>query len=434
MTTECHPRGCRAARLLSLSILVIAAVFALPTSARAGALPLGATNQDVHLKGTQPGDLMDVIWPADICSFCHLGMDDPATTLKPWRWRGSLHSHATKDPIFQAGLAVARQDVGEATTFCYRCHSPAAWLEQRADPPTGELLTWEDFNHGVTCHVCHRLVNPVYVPGQSPADDELILGDLDSRGLLPTDTGSARYVVDPSDLRRGPFSDVNPPHPWAYSPFHTTGTLCGTCHDVSNPVFTRIGGATPAPNDTYELGAVNTPHPTGHDKDMYPEQRTYSEWLNSQFAATGVDMGGRFGGNNQVVRTCQDCHMEAVTGYGCDEKFFNPPLRQNLPYHGFTGANVTALDLLLHMYTPADFDNPGPNDFDQNTVTLVQRARGDTVSMLARATDLDLSVAGCSLRARITNQCGHKLLTGYPEGRRIWINVQFFDENNELIG
>ncbi|MFC1738055.1 hypothetical protein ACFL1G_03285 [Planctomycetota bacterium] len=30
-------------------------------------------------------------------------------------------------------------------------------------------------------------------------------------------------------------------------------------------------------------------------------------------------------------------------------------------------------------------------------------------------------------------KCGHKLPTGYPEGRRIWINVKFYDDTNSLI-
>ena len=41
--------------------------------------------------------------------------------------------------------------------------------------------------------------------------------------------------------------------------------------------------------------------------------------------------------------------------------------------------------------------------------------------------------AANKLNVRIINQTGHKLPTGYPEGRRIWINVKFFDENDDEI-
>jgi hypothetical protein len=33
----------------------------------------------------------------------------------------------------------------------------------------------------------------------------------------------------------------------------------------------------------------------------------------------------------------------------------------------------------------------------------------------------------------VTNNTGHKLPTGYPEGRRIWINVKFYDDTMTLI-
>ena len=54
-------------------------------------------------------------------------------------------------------------------------------------------------------------------------------------------------VVDPLDRLRGPFDVVadlgSDPHaPDAetlVSPFHRSSELCGTCHNVRNPVFTR---------------------------------------------------------------------------------------------------------------------------------------------------------------------------------------------------
>jgi hypothetical protein len=33
----------------------------------------------------------------------------------------------------------------------------------------------------------------------------------------------------------------------------------------------------------------------------------------------------------------------------------------------------------------------------------------------------------------VTNQTGHKLPTGYPEGRRMWINVKFYDAGMTLV-
>lgn len=358
------------------------------------------------------------------CMFCHFGDTDPATSVLPGRWRGSLHAHAYRDPIFQAAFEVAKADAPNSGELCIRCHTPRGWLEGRATPPTGmtdgSSLLFSDIDEGVTCNVCHRLVDLTYDPANPPAD-LLILQALSSAGYLPVSIGNAQMVVDPMDVRRGPFTDPAAPHPFAFSPHHRSGDLCGTCHEVSNPMLTRVGGVTPAPTDTYVLNPFNQPHPTQVKTDQFPEQRTYSEWLNSTYASTGVNTLGRFGGNRAVVRSCQDCHMPAQTGIGCLD-IFEPPIRTEIPYHSFQGANITALDMLLHLFGPT-----GTGEFSQLTVSLLQRNRTDVLYMLDRATDAVLSQFAGELNVRIVNECGHKLLTGMPEGRRIWVNVKFFN-------
>lgn len=36
-------------------------------------------------------------------------------------------------------------------------------------------------------------------------------------------------------------------------------------------------------------------------------------------------------------------------------------------------------------------------------------------------------------RVRVINESGHKLPTGYPEGRRMWLNLKAYDDNNMLL-
>jgi hypothetical protein len=51
--------------------------------------------------------------------------------------------------------------------------------------------------------------------------------------------------------------------------------------------------------------------------------------------------------------------------------------------------------------------------------------------MLTRAATLtgtlSATTTGVTLTVRVANESGHKLPTGYPEGRRIWLHVQAFD-------
>ncbi|MHC4274512.1 MAG: GC-type dockerin domain-anchored protein, partial [Planctomycetota bacterium] len=59
----------------------------------------------------------------------------------------------------------------------------------------------------------------------------------------------------------------------------------------------------------------------------------------------------------------------------------------------------------------------------------IERAR----YMLQNAADMTLDQIDEDLVVTIVNNTGHKLPTGYPEGRRAWINVKFYDAGMALI-
>jgi hypothetical protein len=56
-----------------------------------------------------------------------------------------------------------------------------------------------------------------------------------------------------------------------------------------------------------------------------------------------------------------------------------------------------------------------------------------TQNMLRNASDMQAEQLGAQLKVRVINYSGHKLPTGYPEGRRMWINVQFYDAAYKLL-
>jgi hypothetical protein len=90
-------------------------------------------------------------------------------------------------------------------------------------------------------------------------------------------------------------------------------------------------------------------------------------------------------------------------------------LRENLPLHDLTGGNTLVLDILPDFF-------PGEVDVGQ-----LQAARARAISMLQRAATLELTLDAPSLTVRVTNETGHKLISGYPEGRRMWLHVEGFD-------
>lgn len=433
----------------------LSAQAAYPSDGRGGApdgsflgLPLPTTPNDFASKGTQPGMLVDEIFSFSNCVSCHAS-NSTSSTL-PGRWQGSLHANAARDPIFLAAVSIAEQDVAGSGETCFKCHAPGAWIDGRIQGATdGSGLFFSDFDNGISCSFCHRTVNPVYVPGESPIDDQAILFELanhPSGNLVPAVPGdphddryigNTQFVVDPLDIRRGPrtYNDGQPQplHAWRESPWHRTATMCGSCHDVSNSVYMI------QPDGSYKPGPLDEPHPTGDKHDMFPEQRTFSEWANSAFAqGAGIDMGGRFGGNKFVVSTCQDCHMPDTNGRGC---FFpNYEFRNDLAYHSWAGANLFALDMMLEMYSGGSVTISGPNgqiltipELPNEYQDFMVLAKGDTEYMLENATDVEVSQVGGRLMVRVINECGHKLMTGYPEGRRIWVNVKFRDAGGNVI-
>ena len=61
----------------------------------------------------------------------------------------------------------------------------------------------------MNCSFCHIMVDPLYRPGISPIQDASILGALDD---VPEFYGNSMFVLDPSGLRRGPYTDSTAPH------------------------------------------------------------------------------------------------------------------------------------------------------------------------------------------------------------------------------
>ncbi len=128
-----------------------------------------------------------------------------------------------------------------------------------------------------------------------------------------------------------------------------------------------LAGSTPA---EYVLDAFDAPHPDGDRRNMFPVERTYSEWEASQYAASGV-FAPEFAGAKPdgIVSTCQDCHMADVTGKGAS----GGPNRTDLPHHDFTGGNYFILDILPDLY-PGEVDVAQLQDAKQRAISMLQKA------------------------------------------------------------
>jgi len=363
------------------------------------------TLRDFDQPGTQPleGGTLN---PPEACAVCH-GDYDPAVEPS-FNWKGSMMAQASLDLLFEACLAVANQDAPDSGDLCLRCHIARGWLDGRSVPTDGSRMESTDMS-GVSCDLCHRLVDPIYAAENPPVDQAILTSLL----FPPTEFGNGMFVVDPTGERRGPFVDANAGHPILVSPFHREAALCGTCHDVSNPAFEKDG------NGNYVPNAFDAKAPDFSAHTLMPIERTYSEWFHSAYNTPQGVYAPQFGGNKDYVSICQDCHMRDVTGQGCN--FGTVPVRTDLPLHDMTGGSTWLPGLLGGLY---------PGQVDE---AALQAGIARAQYMLQNAATLEVVQNGDTLEVTVTNETGHKLPTGYPEGRRMWLHVRFYDEGMNLL-
>ena len=334
---------------------------------------------EVVLPGTQPEEGGVEFAKVQQCLMCHSntknGSADPY-----FSWQGGMMAQAARDPVFRAALAIANQDVEGVGEFCLRCHAPRGWLEGRSTPADGSALNREDM-YGVSCDVCHRKVDPL-------SDEAKQLAK-----RVPPGYGNAMVVIDPDNKVRGPYGDGKGamPHRVLKSPYHASSQLCAVCHNVSNPLHAKDVNTQP-------------PHAYGHI------ERTYSEWALSDFAKQGRE------------GTCQSCHYPTVPGGGQASRFGDLH-RDYFVMHGPVGGSTWVQEATYLIWNGKDMDRKALE-------AGKERAR----ELLKTAAKLELTIAG-EQRAtlRITNLTGHKLPTGYPEGRRMWVHAEFADADGRMI-
>lgn len=412
---------------------------------------------EVQLPGTQPFEVYSLT-AVDICAQCHGGYDAEVEPVH--NWRGAMMAHASRDPLFWAAMAIVEQDFEGAGNLCSRCHNAGGWLEGRAIPTDGSVLSDTEDRDGVECHLCHRLTNPdnsEHLGIQYPpflANDE---------GEPPVGYyGSSEYVLWNGLELLGPYADAIAQHDWEPSRFHRSAELCGTCHDVSNPVTGDLAhnnaAQVPLEPGTYSgiLGAPieekagfnNFPYQYGMVERTYSEHKasSFAETLVSEYAKLPTDLqagaiklayeaallAGRDGDyEDGTLRyfTCQSCHMRPVVGQGAkpyEKKGEEPPLRADLPWHDLTGSNYWVPDAILYL----DSKDRLPLAGELSGAERVALNEGKLRAKNNLENAVSLSLRGDIVR--IVNLTGHKMPSG-GEGRRMWLNIKWFDQDGRLL-
>jgi hypothetical protein len=402
----------------------------------------------IEQPGTQPGEVGN-LESADKCDNCHGGYD---TAVEPaYNWRGSMMAQASRDPIFWATLAVAERGFDGAGDLCIRCHRVDGWVNGRSVPTDGSALGENDAS-GVACDLCHKMTNPDGSEHLGEQFAPFIANDEGAPAIAYF--GSGMYVLWGGSDKLGPYDDAEARHQFMKSQFHRSKDFCGTCHDVSNPAVGELApnhGAqqpqwvTVAPGaDRPEVAFNNFPYQYGVVERTFSEYiaGTLDDTLISSFTSLPVElqdgaiqdaydaaMASTFDGNyvDRSLRTftCQSCHMPPVQGLGCDKR--GAPVRDDLPLHDMTGGNYWMPDAIVYL------DNLGKLRLGGGMSDVAVAALNDgklrAMNNLTRAASL--TVTGDTVR--VVNLTGHKLISGYPEGRRMWLNIKWYDAADTLI-
>lgn len=138
---------------------------------------------------------------AESCGECH--------PVHFEQWQQSMHSYATRSPIFEHMAAKAYRDsAGEVGGFCTRCHSVAGDLIGE-DGSFGYEDRSDIGKEGVTCVTCHQVKAHSWP------------------------LGNANFELDPFGAVYGPFQDADQQeHASIQGELIQSAELCGSCHDV----------------------------------------------------------------------------------------------------------------------------------------------------------------------------------------------------------
>lgn len=343
-----------------------------------------------------------------LCSGCH-GHDPSGFAMTTQEggedvnvvddWRSTMMANAAKDPFWRAKVShevlVNPAHQSELEDKCTSCHAPMGrqdkFLTGMGHYSIGELEADPLAQEGVSCVPCHI----------QSADS---IG-LHFSGNLKFDTlnrplyGPYGYPDDPTPLFGAPMASFVGYEPQYGAHIHDAG-LCAGCHTLQTATADLNGDLT---------------------GNIFTEQATYHEWLNSKFnnkehAETGV--------------TCQGCHVPSFSDDGvvisANYLFLQP--RTPFGLHQFAGANTFMLRMLKeHIGELQLFANV--TQFD-STISRTER-------MLRSGLVLEASMAGRTvdtafIDVKLQNAAGHKFPSGYP-ARRAWVELVITDAQGDTL-
>jgi hypothetical protein len=148
--------------------------------------------------------------------------------------------------------------------------------------------------------------------------------------------------------------------------------------------------------------------------------------------------------------------MRDVVGVGCNKN--GAPIRPDestehpnsgLPLHDLTGGNAWVAGVLASAipgspnFDQVNYDllhgpnltldmSAGSSNEPEAMIAVMERSK-QQLELASSIDDLDYNVSTGDLTFKVQNNTGHKLLSGFPEGRRMFVNIKAYDAADVLI-
>lgn len=383
----------------------------------------------------------------DLCERCHF----------PAGWLGGR-----SDPPNVSAMAGEDYD-GLTCDFCHRMYDP---FYETTYNGSREGSDWQTYWNEATA-LSQTSAATTYMQDRTESSAINMFNGTDtfySKTFVPryptyTENGSGQYFVAANATKRASFADAEPSHQFFYSRYHKSKYMCGTCHDVSNPALANLG-LSGLPDQS--AGTHLTTEQYSAFRYFHVE-RTFSEFMLSDYAqqggaVTNPEFAAASGGIGKAAK-CQDCHMFDVTGRACNKT--RAPIRptqstehpaggtpanpnSGLPMHDLTGGNAW-VSYILASLDPAGpvYDAVNAEILNKTTAQITldlnagqspkvngaaikngaDRAR-DQLRLAATLKNVSYEPASGLLSFRVQNNSAHKLISGFPEGRRMFVSIQ----------